>query len=108
MGRPGEGKGSCGRGLEGDGRRGIWAGAEVSMGMDGGRVVRMYVCSACVCVKAPLVARGGETKSASPWDRKTLELRAILRSRPSLSPNSPSPPKDEKFHTSPLGPRALV
>lgn len=91
MGRPREGKGLCGRGLEGDGRRGIWAGAEVSMGTDGGRVVRMYVCSACVCVKAPLVARGGETKSASPWDRKTLQLRAFLRSHPLPQSKLPQP-----------------
>lgn len=35
-----------------------------------------------VCVKASVVARGGEPKLACLWDRQTLQLGAVLRSRP--------------------------
>lgn len=61
MGRSGEGKGLCGRGLEGDGRRAVWAGAELSVGVDGGCAVSLCVCDACACacVKASMVACGG-------------------------------------------------
>ena len=45
-GRAGEGKVLSGRGLEGDDRSEVWAGAVWGQM---GCVVRMYGCSACVC-----------------------------------------------------------
>lgn len=51
----------CGRGLEGNGRRVVWVGVEFSVGVDGGCVVSLCVCDACVCacVKVFMVVCGG-------------------------------------------------
>lgn len=86
----GEGKVLSGRGLEGDDGSEVWAGAAWGQMGD---VLSECMDAVRVCVKASVVARGGEPKSACPWDRQTLQLGAVLRSRPLPQAEVPKPPK---------------
>ena len=86
----GEEKVLSGRGLESDDRSEVWAGAVWGQI---GEVLSECMDAVRVCVKASMVARGGGPKLACPWDRQTLQLGAVLRSRPLPQAEVPKPPK---------------